>query len=221
MVVQREYDQMSVTRIGSHDARSAEAKFCKRWLEAAAELREKMYADGEGFDPLRYNETATVGLLATAAGRAGLLALPEFAESNRKLPEGRVRPGRCDLWLADEDLTHNWVMEFKVCWFSPRPKVKLINPLNAAIKAVFERDRDEADNRWACAIYSADKAWLKEGCQREKWSAPADLLRVAEHVDLAFRLDGGQAPVFFLLRKVQRSARSLDRCLLSRDLLAD
>lgn len=85
-------------------------RLCARWLKAADRMRTHLYESGNGFDPLRYNETATVGFLVAAAGRARMLALPEFTEDRETLPEGRVRAGRCDLWLASEDWEIEWLL---------------------------------------------------------------------------------------------------------------
>lgn len=123
--------------------------FCKRWLTAADSLRAHLHDEGERFDPFRYNETATVGFLVAAAGRARMLALPEFTEDCKNLPEGRVRAGRCDLWLASEDWKINWLLEFKQRWYGPGSRRGLVTSLNDAIKCAVDRDKREANVRWA------------------------------------------------------------------------
>lgn len=211
---------MVLTLLPGADDRSADARFCKRWLSAADELRTQMDHGGEGLDPFLYNETATVGLLVAAAGRARFMALPEFVENNRALPEGRVRAGRCDLWLASADWSIDWLVEFKQCWYGPRPRTTLIDRLNAAIKAVFERDRQESRDRWGCAVYVPGPSSFEKGCRRDAWTAGANLERLARHVELGFKLEGADAPVYLLLRKIPLMARSIDRYLLDPELLA-
>ncbi|WP_375393488.1 hypothetical protein [uncultured Sphingomonas sp.] len=197
-----------------------EGRFCRRWLEAASEMRDHLFADGEGFDPFRYNETATVGFLVAAAGRAGLLALPEFTEDHRKLPEGRVRAGRCDLWLASEDLSINWLLEFKLGWYGPRARDGLVTPMNKAIDCAFARDRDEADERWACVVYAPGRRWVDETpAERARWKSHATVDRLATFVDLAFEIGGPAGPAHVLLRRIPRGARVPERYKLDTDIL--
>ena len=156
---------MAVERIQG-DGRTAEVRFCQRWLNAANELRDQLFEDGQGFDPFRYNETATVGFLVAAAGRANMLALPEFAENNRNLPKGRVRAGRRDLWLANRDWTINWVIEFKLNWFGQRSRRGLVTPLNGAIGNAFDRDRQEAGDRWGVRCLLSHGAMVRNWRER-------------------------------------------------------
>lgn len=201
------------------DRRTAEVKFCHTWLQAASDMRDHLY--GGGFDPLRYNETATVGFLVAAAGRAGFFALPEFTEDNRKLPDGRVRAGRCDLWIGSEDWEINWLIEFKLGWYGPRARDRLITPMNAAIKCAFQRDRAEASDRWACVVYAPGRRWVFEReRQRAKWQSHLMVDRLAEHVDIAFEIGGTAGPAHILMKKIPRAARILENQLLSQDLLA-
>lgn len=184
-------------------------------------MRDHLYEDGNGFDPFRYNETATVGFLVAAAGRAGMFALPEFTEQIRKLPKGRVRAGRCDLWLASEDWSINWLIEFKLCWYGPNARNGLVTPMNGAIGCVFDRDRGEADDRWGCVVYSPGRRWVKESNQRRaRWRSQTRIDTLAESVDLAFEIAGPAGPAHILLKKIARGARQRERYLLPRDLLS-
>jgi hypothetical protein len=202
------------------DLRTTEGKFCHRWLKAAAGMRDHLFDEGNGFDPFRYNETATVGFLVAAAGRAGFFALPEFTEDNRRLPEGRVRAGRCDMWLASEDWKVNWLIEFKLGWYGPRSRDGLVTPMNAAIKCAFERDRGEADERWACVVYSPGKRWINENAvQRAKWRSHAMVDEFAESADIAFEISGTAGPAHVLLKRIPRGARVLEHYLLDSDVL--
>ncbi|MDR6509162.1 hypothetical protein J2792_000002 [Novosphingobium capsulatum] len=187
-------------------------RFLRRWLGAASELRDLLHSDGTGFDPLGYNETATVGFLVAAAGRANLLSLPEFTESNRKLPEGRVRAGRCDMWIASEDWQIDWLLEFKVAFYGPRAGIGLVRKLNAAIENVFDRDRAEAGRRFGCVVFCPGESWfdLDEEAQT-KWKTPATIERLASHVDLAVRFDDLAGPAYLLMKEVARRARNVGR----------
>jgi len=184
-------------------------------------MRDHLFEDGSGFDPLRYNETATVGFLVAAAGRAGMFALPEFTEDNRMLPEGRVRAGRCDLWLASEDWSINWLIEFKLCWYGPNARAGLVTPMNEAITCVFDRDRGEADDRWGCVVYSPGSRWTEESeASRARWRSQARIEIVADAVDFAFEIIGPAGPAHILLKKIPPGARKRERYMLDRDLLS-
>lgn len=197
-----------------------EGSFCRRWFEAAADMRDHLYAQGDGFDPLHYNETATVGFLVAAAGRAGLFALPEFTEYNRRLPVGRVRAGRCDLWVASEDWKINWLIEFKLSWYGPRSCHGLLTPMNAAIHCAFGRDRAEADERWACVVYAPATRWLEQSpVQRADWKSHVRLDELGRSVDIAFEFGGLAGPAYILLKRIPYGARLAERHVLSRDLL--
>lgn len=199
-----------------------DVKLCEAWLAAAADMRDHLFEDGAGFDPFRYNETATVGFLVAAAGRAGLLALPEFTEENRRLPEGRVRAGRCDLWIASPDWRIQWLIEFKLGWYGPRARHGLVRPMNAAIGCAFGRDRAEADERWACVVYAPGARWVDETpAQRAKWASHARVDQLARHVDVAFEIGGAAGPAHVLLRRIPARARVLERHLLDPDVLQD
>jgi hypothetical protein len=210
---------MAIERIKG-DGRTVEARLSEQWLCAANELREHLFDGGQGFDPFRYNETATVGFLVAAAGRAKMFALPEFAENHRRLPEGRVRAGRCDLWLADEDWTINWLIEFKLNWFGRRSRRGLVTPLNKAIQNAFDRDREEAEDRWGCVVYCPAPQWFELGeTDRQSWTTPTTIERLASFVDLAFKFSGAASPAYILMKKVPSRARLVDNCLLDADRL--
>jgi hypothetical protein len=211
---------MAVKRIKG-DGSTKAARFCKRWLTAADELREILFENGQGFDPLRYNETATVGFLVAAAGRAQMLALPEFAEDCRKLPKGRVRAGRCDLWLADQDWKINWVIEFKLNWFGPRSREQLVTSLNEAVRNVFDRDPLEADDRWGCVVYCPNNRWLElDEQQRKRWTTPTTIEALSRYVDLAFKFSSKAGPAYLLMKRVPPRARSQEKYQLDASCLA-
>lgn len=185
-------------------------------------MRDHLYDEGSGFDPFRYNETATVGLLVAAAGRAGLYALPEFTEDNRKLPDGRLRAGRCDLWIASEDWEIDWLIEFKLGWYGPRARANLTKPMNAAIRCALARDPQEANERWACVVYVPRKRLAGEMLANCKlWESYTELERLAASVDLAFEIDGSAGPVHMLMKRIPRGARNINLDLLDPDLLQE
>lgn len=202
------------------DRRTSNVRFCERWLSAADELREQIFDNGGGFDALRYNETATVGFLVAAAGRAKFLALPEFAENNRRLPQGRVRAGRCDLWIANEDWSVNWMIEFKVSWFGPRSQKGLVSRMNEAVKDAFGRDRQEAADRWGCVVYCPSASWNKSDNDKNQiCTGNPGVERLSNFVDLGFKISGSAGVSYILFKRIPPLARSLDRNLLDGDLI--
>lgn len=64
-----------------------------------------------------YNERPNTGVLASAAWRCGLLALEEFGHGKYAGKE-QYSHGRCDLWIASEDVVHQWYVEAKHCYTS-------------------------------------------------------------------------------------------------------
>lgn len=184
-----------------------------KWLKAAKKMRRDL-SEEWGFDPLYYNETASVGFLVAAAGRAKLLALPEFTETNRKLPTGRSRAGRCDLWLADPADGSDWVIEFKLHWMRPGSRAGLKKSMNKAIKAAFERDRQEAGSRFACTMYVP---WTPSSKGSGFYAAEdfedvhARLTELATKVDMAFVLGGADRPVHFLCTRIPPRSKDLGR----------
>lgn len=199
---------------------TCDARFCREWLQAASDMRDQLYVDGEGFDPFRYNETATVGFLVAAAGRAGMFALPKFTEQNRRLPGGRVRAGRCDLWIGSADWRIQWLIEFKLGWYGPRARDGLVTPMNAEIRCAFGRDSLEVNERWACVVYAPGRRWLNEtAVQRSWWASHAEVDRLAEHVDIAFEIGGSAGPAHVLLKRIPARARVPERLLLDPNIL--
>ena len=79
------------------DLASRDAEALGRWLECADELR-TWWQEADASDcPLSYNETGSMSFLCCAAGRAGFLAMADFAADKV------VGAGRCDLWLSNAD----------------------------------------------------------------------------------------------------------------------
>ncbi len=95
----------------SGDRRKAEYRAWAPWLEATAALVSRF--DRElGDDPLGYNETASVSLLAAGAAQAGHLGIAEFSvvkghKADRRIPAN----GRCDFWMRGD--RKSWGFEFK------------------------------------------------------------------------------------------------------------
>ena len=188
-------------------------KVWRKVLRAAEAMRDELVFEWK-FDPLGYNETASVGFLTGAAGRAGLLPLPEFKETNDRLPAGRTHAGRCDLWLGDSRTGNDLIVEAKQGWYLPNTRRRLVTALNGAVQAAFHRARTEAKSRYACLIcvpWTPEMARRRDGTDRFPSGtyepdafAPARryLAGLVEQSDLAFRMDGTERPVTFIFRRV-------------------
>ena len=183
----------------SGDRRSREARLWSPWLRQLPRLR-KQYSDVFEFDPLRSNETASVGLLATAAGRAGLLTMAEYVAWKRAPGRGRpYRNGRCDLWVGHADSGTSWAFEFKqhFCANRCRPAT-LTKHLDRAREDARQVDSQEADRRFGGLIVSG---WIDDPLPEMTVDAIEELARAST---FSCRVGGGSAPVWLLFDEVGR-----------------
>jgi hypothetical protein len=108
------------------DARRVERRIWMQWLQRAAEMTGRFSREWWDDDPFAYNETASVSLLAAAAGQAGYLGLAEFTTTKGKVDKSRPHKrrvnarGRCDYWMHAE--RRDWAFEFKQIIAPARPK---------------------------------------------------------------------------------------------------
>lgn len=181
------------------DARRIEATIWTKWLGRVPQIRRsfsKMIDD----DPLLYNETASVGVLASAASRAGLLALAEYSAVKRG--SGRGRPhghGRCDLWIADPASDISWAFEFKQLFCAPSPRRGTIAAaLDRACADARMVHPLEADRCFGALLVSA-----REGEQLTD-GAVERIEAVADEASFACKLGGGKVPVYLILRELGR-----------------
>ncbi|WP_447753333.1 hypothetical protein [Sphingopyxis fribergensis] len=178
------------------DARRHEATIWARWLGKVPQMR-RAFAQAIDDDPLLYNETASVGVLASAAARAGMLALAEYSATKRG--DGRGRPhrhGRCDLWLCDPAAEISWAFEFKQLFCAPSPRRGTIAAaLDRACADARKVHPLEADRCFGALLISA-----REG----QALAPGAIERieaVASGASFACKLGGGKLPVYLIMRE--------------------
>lgn len=191
-----------VTRIGNGPK---EYPAWRKWMRAIGEMRERYYSR-VGDDPLAMSEAASVGLLLSAAGEAGLIGMLEYPTEKRTSGPRKWCYGRCDLWLlaprhADED---GWAIEVKHRRITPRSTRRvLVDPYKAAWKDAGKLDVTEASMRLACVIYYSDREITAESLARRT------LLRLAGRCDWAWRISHGDHlyPVYILLRQRRRGVR--------------
>ncbi|WP_448140402.1 hypothetical protein [Sphingopyxis fribergensis] len=179
-----------------NNGRRRETDIWGRWLGHVPSIR-RAFAKMIDDDPLLYNETASVGVLASAASRARLLALPEYIAVKRG--NGRGRPhknGRCDLWLGDPVSHKSWAFEFKQI-FCPA------NPRTGTIAAALDRAMDdihkvhplEADRRFGGLFVSGYEHCVLSDGAIERIEA------LAKSACFACRFEGGAQPVYLILKE--------------------
>lgn len=144
------------------DQRRREAELWRPWLNRVPRIRRQFADVIEGDDPLLYNETASVSVLAGAATRAGYLALAEYSSEKRGAGRGRpYRKGRCDLWISTPIAERSWSFEVKqlFCRDGVR-KATLESALEQACNDARAVDAFEADQRYGALLFTA-----AEGCR--------------------------------------------------------
>jgi hypothetical protein len=180
------------------DARTIEYRHWGKWLGKVPSIRRRFIRWSDAFDPLRYNEAATVAALANAASNAGYLALTEYVAQKRHHTRGRpFRHGRCDLWVADVSEDRSWAFEFKqhFCFANVREDT-LHARLKRAVKNARELDQDEADERFGALIVGA----------REDVKCSDDFIarvdKIMAGMPLAYRIAGGCGPAWLAFESV-------------------
>lgn len=180
------------------DGRTIECRHWGKWLSKVPSIRRSFIRWSDDFDPLRYNEAASVAVLANAASKAGYLALTEYIAQKRHARRGRpFRQGRCDLWLADVAEDRSWAFEFKqhFCFANVRGDTLHVR-LDRAVKNARDLDRTEADERFGALIVGARE---DVECNDDFIKRVDDL--VAE-MELAYRIDGGCGPAWLAFKSV-------------------
>jgi hypothetical protein len=181
------------------DERRHEAAVWAKWFGRIPRIRNDFFEAIED-DPLLYNETASVGVLACAASRSGLLALAEYSAIKRGTGRGRPHGnGRCDLWVAEPGAEFSWAFEFKQLFCPSNPRTKTIAAaLTLACKDVDKIHPLEAKRRFGGLLVSA-----REGCTLSE-PAIGRIVAVAQSATFACRLDGGKTPVYLILQELNR-----------------
>lgn len=186
---------MEVLRSTGVTAREAEA--WSDWLRAAEDITRTFEPWWD--DPFGYNETASVGILAAAAFRGGLVALPEYVA--RKGTRGNRRKrygGRCDLWLASARVS--WAFEFKSMILGVPPRLTTLKSrLDRAVECAGQVTGAEADKRVGCLIVSTYNANGEDA----QIALGERLASFKAHADFAAVIRPGNdyaEPTFFFMR---------------------
>lgn len=171
----------------------------RQWFAQVLALRLRFFASvSAGFDPLRLNETASVGLLAAAAARAGLLTITDYV-SYKQRHDRRLayQCGRCDLWVADPQLGLSWAFEFKQYVYGASTRAETI--AGQLVRACDDARRIaalEAHRRFGGLIMAGPLS-----CD-ERRECELRLLELGCRSSFACRLWGGPAPIWVFLEAV-------------------
>jgi hypothetical protein len=179
------------------DQRRRESHLWRNWLRLVPVIREEFLSVIDD-DPLFYNETASVGVLASAASRAGLLALAEYSATKRGTGRGRPhRHGRCDLWVCEVSGKTSWSFEMKQLFCAS-------NVRDATIEAALESARRdakavhplEATHRFGGLLLSARAGGALNVEATER------IITFAKRATFAWCFEGGSGPVWLILAQV-------------------
>jgi hypothetical protein len=182
------------------DKRTLESRLWTDWFSAIPQLRDQFSQIRENDDPFLYNETASVGMLASAASRSGLLALAEYVAIKRGTGRGRpLRNGRCDLWVQDPTSHRAWSFEFKQCYATGGVRrATLERKLRAACSDASAVHSFEADRYFGgLMILGDDENALGGNCV-------ATVETLAAEMTYACRISGGTTPVWVLLLDINQ-----------------
>lgn len=190
----------------SGDAGTREYRLWRKWLRHAvtirAELRDwsEQIGPDDDFDPFRYNETASVATLASAASRAGFPTLTEFCGMKLRAKRG----GRCDLWIGDPSSHRNWAIEFKQLFAKPAlTKRSFTKLLDKACENARDVSPDEAAEHLGAVVMVID---------RDHLTGKVDVEALVSRIDgfccdcfIAFRIGSDARAIWFAFQHARRA----------------
>jgi hypothetical protein len=182
------------------DERTLEHRLWGAWFGTVCTIRAEFSDLQEDDDPLFYNETASVGVLASAASRSGMVALAEYSSVKRSASRGRRhRTGRCDLWVQDPRSSRAWSFEMKQCFCSASSReLGLTTKLSQACRDADAVPAFQADRRFGGLIISGD------GLKPLSAKAVVNIEAVARRATYACSLGKGKAEVWLIFDDVLR-----------------
>ena len=183
------------------DRRLVEATAWEPWLKQVARTR-RAFAKFIETDPMT-NETASCGVLASAASSSGLLSMAEYlCVKKHKTDYRRRRNGRADLWVGDRRRVRSWAFEAKQLRCRAGARVETFEKWMADAAHDASRMEDlEADDLYGLLIAtlpSGKEAAHLEGVVRR-------LEAFAAETDLACRVGGARSPAFVYFRRAFRN----------------
>jgi hypothetical protein len=178
----------------------------RRWMRAIGASRERYHLK-TGADPIATGEPATVGLMLSAAGAAGLIGLLEYPTQKRTAQGGDWKYGRCDLWLTasrHEDKL-GWAFEVKRRRItSHSPRHMLVDPFRAAWRDAGVLDVSEGSMRLACTVLYSERLIDPDS------ECATTLRRLAGMANWGWRIshDSELSPVYIFLKHRRRGSGS-------------
>jgi len=181
------------------DGRVVEATSWAPWFQQVARSR-RAFANFIELDPLM-NETASCGVLSSAASKAGLLSMTEYLCIKKHHTDYRRKGnGRADLWVADPERKISWAFEAKQVRCAPGTRPTTLEEAMAQACHDASRLTDlEADRFYGLLV-----ATLPEEDLEDLGDLVENLDAFADEVDIACRFGGGARPAYAFFRQAQR-----------------
>lgn len=187
------------------DRRLTEAGSWEPWFKHVAKTR-RAFAQFIDLDPMS-NETASCGVLSSAASTKGLLSMTEYLCVKKHKTDYRRRGhGRADLWVADPSRKISWAFEAKQLRCEPGTRRATIEAAMSAACHDASRLTDlEADRFYGLLIATlpayayADADALRGICDR--------LDEFGETSQIACKFGGGAQPAYAFFCAAERSKK--------------
>jgi hypothetical protein len=186
------------------DRKRMEVASWEPWLRNVAKTRRAFSEFITDYDPMS-NETASCGVLSSAASAAGLLSMTEYL-CLKKDPQHyskRVN-GRADLWVCDTGRRTSWAFEAKQVRCVAGTRLSTLE--NAMADACDEASRMpdlEADRRFGLVIATMPPDAEPEAMFKLVYRLDA----FAEEADFACRVEGGRHPTYLFFRFEHRKRK--------------
>jgi hypothetical protein len=170
------------------------------WLRQVARSR-KAFAQFIDYDPMS-NETASCGVLSSAASTAGLLSMAEYiCQKKHKSDYRRRGNGRADLWIADPAREFSWAFEAKQVRCVPGTRTAT---LETALKEACH-DASRITDLEADRFYGLMLATLPADEDLDDLEPLCDRLDgFAEEADIACKFGGSSKPAYAYFRIPER-----------------
>jgi hypothetical protein len=182
------------------DGRLIEASSWEPWLRQVAKTRRAFGKFLTDLDPLM-NETASCGLLSSAASTAGLLSMTEYlCIKKHKTDYRRRRNGRADLWVADPAREVSWAFEAKQVRCAPGTRTATLEEAMAHAC----HDASQLTDLEADRLYGLLIATLPEEEIDDLEDLVDRLDAFAHEVDIACKFGGAARPAYVFFRFAQR-----------------
>lgn len=185
------------------DRRRFELKRWDAWFHEVGKAR-WAFAKAVGFDPM-INETASMGVLASAASKARYLAVTEYVCRKRAAGNARqFRHGRADLWVYDRQNDLSWAFEGKQVHAAGAMAFETLRKkLDAACRDAADIPYWESKNRFGLLIVTVPE-------DGPSTTTKASLKALGKASFAAYRIDGC-SPAAYVFIAPEKRPRSKPR----------